>query len=389
MSGPAVVVSGALANKARSGGEAWVRMSWIRGLQRLGCEVTFVEQIAEDVCVDDQGRPATFEGSLNRRWFQAVVGSFGLEGASSLLCDSHAFAGLDKTAVEDLVAGADLLVNISGNLVDKKLRARARRSAYVDLDPGFTQFWWDERARGFELGGHDCYFSVGANVGTRLCSIPTGGIHWIPMWPPVVLADWPVARCGPRPTPRFTTVGTWRGPYGPITRDRGRLGLKVHEFRKYLALPQAVDGARFEAALAIHPSEVADIELLAAHRWELVDPGEAAGTPERFGDYVSGSDAEFSVAQEMYVATWSGWFSDRTTRYLASGRPVLVQDTGFSEHLPTERGLVAFRDFDSAVAGARSILREYPEHASAARMIAEEHFDSDRVLGVFLERSLP
>lgn len=389
MSGPTVVVSGALANKPRNGGEAWVRMSWIRGLLKLGCQVTFLEQIAETVCVDEVGQPTTVERSLNRRWFETVVAGFGLDKASSLLCDGHAVAGLDEMVLEDLLTDADLLVNISGNLADERLRALARRSAYIDLDPGFTQFWLDEPARGFEVGEHNYYFSVGANLGKPHCSIPTAGITWIPLWPPVILDDWPVAQTEDRSMARFTTVGTWRGPYGPIERDRGRLGLKVHEFRKFLALPEAVDGAYFELALSIHSSDATDLDVLDAHGWQLVDPLEVAGTPERFASFVAGSDAEFSVAQEMYVATRSGWFSDRTTRYLASGRPVLVQDTGFSEHIPTGNGLLVFSDFDSAVAGVRSILDDYPEHARAARAIAQEHFDSDRVLSAFLARCLP
>jgi len=389
VAGPAVVVSGALANKPKNGGEAWVRMSWIRGLQRLGCEVTFVEEIAERACVDDVGRPENFKRSLNRRWFGSVVGSFGLDKSSSLLCGRRATIGLERSVVEDRLAQCDLLVNISGNLVDEKLRARARRTAYVDLDPGFTQFWLGCPERNFELQDHDCYFTVGANIGTPECSIPTGGISWIPMWPPVVLEDWFVANTERRPKPRFTTVGSWRGPFGPVERDGERLGLKVHEFRKFIGVPEAVGDAQFEIALSIDPIETADLELLAAHRWNLVDPVESAGTPDYFARYVAASDAEFSVAQEMYVATRSGWFSDRTTRYLASGRPVLVQDTGFAERLPTGRGLLAFSDVGSAVAGARSILDDYPEHARAARMIAEEHFDSDRVLGAFLARCLP
>jgi hypothetical protein len=143
--------------------------------------------------------------------------------------------------------------------------------------------------------------------------------------------------------------------------------------------------ARFEAALAIHPNEVPDLALLAEHRWHLVDPGDVAGTPDDFRQYVAASTAEFSVAQEMYVMSRSGWFSDRTTRYLASGRPALVQDTGFSRHFPVGKGLVAFNTPEEAAAGAASILDDYPAHAVAARAVAEEYFDSDRVLAQFLE----
>jgi hypothetical protein len=187
---------------------------------------------------------------------------------------------------------------------------------------------------------------------------------------------------------RFTTVATWRGPSGPVEWDRRRFGLRVHEFRKYVDVPCRIPArvpARFEAALGIHPSEHKDLELLARHRWELVDPISVAGTPNRFRDYVSGSAAEFSVAQEMYVKSRSGWLSDRTTRYLASGRPALVQDTGFAARLPVGKGLVTFSRPDEVADRLEEIVDDYPAHAAAARAIAEERFDSDRVLASFLD----
>ena len=161
----------------------------------------------------------------------------------------------------------------------------------------------------------------------------------------------------------------------------------MHQFRSFVSLPSRAAGS-FEMALDIDPSESADLALLAQHGWSLVDPRRAAGSPEAFRRYVQGSGAEFSVAQEVYVATGSGWFSDRSTRYLASGRPVLVQDTGFSRTLPVGEGLVTFSTMDDAVVGARRIVEDYGAHAAAARLLAEEHFDSDRVLSGFLERAL-
>ena len=140
-----------------------------------------------------------------------------------------------------------------------------------------------------------------------------------------------------------------------------------------------------EIALDIDPSDATDGNLLRNHGWRLVDPRAVAASPDDFRAYVQGSAAEFSVAQGLYVDTACGWFSDRTTRYLASGKPALVQDTGFSRNLPTGKGLIAFRTLDDAVAGAESIVRDYETHAAAARAIAEEYFDSDKVLGRLLE----
>jgi hypothetical protein len=143
----------------------------------------------------------------------------------------------------------------------------------------------------------------------------------------------------------------------------------------------------FELALDIHPADFADLAALHEAGWRVVDPSEVAADPDAFRAYVQRSGAEFSVAQGVYVQTQCGWFSDRTTRYLASARPVLVQDTGFSRLLPTGDGLVAFSTLDEAVAGAADITARYPEHRAEARRIAEEHFDARHVLARFCEQA--
>jgi hypothetical protein len=384
MSGPVVIVAGALANKPLNGGEAWVRLSWIRGLARLGCDVWFVEEIADAICTDGELRSSPFVSSLNRRWFRGLVECFGLAGRASLICDTGEVEGVPLATLRDVADDAALLVNISGHLRVPSLRAAVRRRVYVDIDPGFTQLWHAAGDRGIRLAGHDRYFTIGENVGVPGCQIPVDDLGWRTVRQPVVLDDWPAVVATRPAEPVFTTVATWRGPFGPIELDGRRFGLKVHEFRKFFTLPERV-AARFEAALAIHPAEVADLARLSVHRWHLVEPRDVAGTPDAFRAYVAGSTAEFSVAQGMYVDTWSGWFSDRTTRYLASGRPALVQDTGFSRNLPVGEGLVPFRTLDEAAAGAEAILENYEAHADAARAVAELCFDSDVVLTRFLE----
>jgi hypothetical protein len=387
MAGPLVVVAGALANKPFNGGEAWVRMSWLRGLSRLGCRVAFLEEIAASVCVDACGDAVSPALSVNRRWFDEVMEGFELADTSALYCAGTSISGMTREEIDEVLREADLLINISGNLATPELRDLCRRRVYLDIDPGFTQLW---EAAGVDggLANHDAHLTVGANIGTDACSLPTNGIDWQHVRPPVVLADWPRT---PPPNDsrgtdvRFTTVGSWRGPFGPVEWEGRPLGSKVHEFRRFVSLPAHIVRP-FEAALAIHPDETSDLELLARHRWSLVDPALVAGTPWEFRKFVRGSSAEFSVAQEMYVATSSGWFSDRSTRYLATGRPVLVQDTGFSRTLPTGKGVVAFTTLAEAVAGAESILGDFGSHAAAARQLAEEYFDSDRVLTEVLER---
>jgi hypothetical protein len=161
-------------------------------------------------------------------------------------------------------------------------------------------------------------------------------------------------------------------------------GSKVHEFRKVIEMPERVPQT-IEIALDIHPAEEKDLHLLHRYGWRLVDPRITVPDPDALRRYVQGSGAEFSVAQEVYTQTRSGWFSDRTVRYLASGKPALVQDTGFCRNYPVGEGLLAFSTLEEAVAGAGRIARDYEEHYRGARALAEEYFDSDKVLGRFVE----
>jgi hypothetical protein len=202
-----------------------------------------------------------------------------------------------------------------------------------------------------------------------------------------VLDDWPVTETD---SPgRFTTVARWRSAFGPVHFGGRTYGLKLHEFRKFLPLPLRVREtqrrASFEIALDIHDGDGRDRAALEQHGWRLSDPMRATGDPDAFRSFIRASGAEFSVAQGVYVDTNSGWFSDRTVRYLASGKPALVQETGFSLHLPAGAGLVPFRTLDEAAEGARQILGDYEAHCRAARQLAESHFQSDRVLARFID----
>jgi hypothetical protein len=380
-----VIVGGALANKPLNGGEAWVRLTWTLGLRRLGHQVCLVEQIAPEHCVDSRGDQADFASSINRAYFERVVGEFGLEGSACLVCgDGSETAGLDYPELLEWAAGADLLVNISGHLTSEEILRPPRTRLYVDLDPGFTQFWHATETPGFSLAGHDHYVTVAANIGTDGCPVPTAGIRWHPVAPPVLLDEWPEAP-PPDLAERFTTVATWRSPYGVVDYEGRTYGLKHHEFRKFLDLPRRVAAAAFEVALDIDPADAADLVALRDNGWRIVDPREAAPDPASFRRFIRGSAAEFSVAQGIYVETSSGWFSDRTACYLASGRPALVQDTGLGRSYPLGEGLLAFSDLDGAARGVGLIVADYEEHCRAARALAERHLDSDLVLGRLLD----
>lgn len=378
-----IVVSGALANRCYNGGGAWVRLSWVLGFRKLGFSVHFVEQIERSTCVDENGSVAPFEKSVNLASFRQVTERFGLAKSATLVYDGgEQTHGLGWPELHELADAASLLVNISGHLTYPSLLSRFRRRAHLDIDPGFTQFWQAAGDRGARLAGHNLFFTIAENIGTPGCSIVTNNMPWRRTRQPVVLDEWPVAR--KTPEARFTTVASWRGPYGPVEFEGQQFGVKVHEFRKFLELPERC-GLAFEVALNIHAADFKDLEALRRNGWRIADPRLVAADPEAFRQYVQRSAAEFSAAQGIYVATHSGWFSDRTVRYLASGRPALVQDTGFSRNLPVGEGLVPFRTLDEAVTGAKCIMGNLDHHSKAARKIAEEHFDSDKVLRKFCD----
>jgi hypothetical protein len=342
----------------------------VLGLRRLGFQVFFVEQIEH-------------AGPQNVAYFEAVMGQFDLTGSAALVTGRECY-GMERRELDDIAADAALLINFGGHLTAPQLMQPARCKVYLDDDPGFTQLWEASGEGGARLAGHDLYFTFGENIGRPGCPIPTDGIDWHPTRPAVVLDDWPVT--GKDDGSVFTTVATWRGPYGPVIWNGHTFGLKVHEFRKFIDLPARTEQT-FELALDIHADELTDLALLHDHGWRLTDPRVVAGDPLAFRTYVQKSAAEYSNAQGIYVETECGWFSDRTVRYLASGKPALVQDTGFSRNLPTGEGLIAFRTVDEAVAGVQAIVSDYQRHSRAARALAEEYFDSDKVLWKLVEET--
>jgi hypothetical protein len=369
-----VIVAGALANKPGNGGEAWVRLTWALGLRRLGYEVVLAEQLApgaDPTAAASHPAPAA--------WFSEITARFGLDGAACLVHgDGRASTGLPFDALVAFAEQAALLVNLSGHLTLPEVVERVGARLHVDLDPGYTQLWAGAGEAGARLAGHDAFATVGANLGTPRCSLPSAGVPWIALRPPVLLDAW--SATPPPPGAAFTTVGAWRNPLGTIAHDGRTYGSKAHAFRRLIELPRRVEGARFELALDIHPADARDRDALLAHGWALADARAVAGTPEAFRTYVQSSLAECSVAQPLYAETASGWFSDRTAHYLASGRPALVQDTGLDGELPLGEGLLTFRSLEEAAAGARAIAAEPERHARAARALAERHLDSDVVL---------
>jgi hypothetical protein len=368
-----IVVSGMVAGDPHQGGATWAVLQYVIGLRRLGHEVLLIEEhdAKEDTPSDS--------------YFEAVVRSFGLTDSAALLRrGTKEVLGLPYERLHERCRGADLLINISGILTDPDLVSSVPVRAYLDLDPVFNQLW-DLEGIDMGFGPHNRFVTVGQALGTPECPVPTGDRAWIPTLPPVVLEHWPPADGQGDGT--FTSVGNWRG-YGSVELNGEHYGQRVHSMRPLMELPRRTD-ARFRLALAIHPDERKDLAALAENRWELVDPVEAAGTPERYERFIRGSGAELGIAKSGYVLSNSGWFSDRSACYLASGRPVLAQETGLSRFLPAGEGLLSFRTVDDAAAGVEAIQADHARHSRRARELAEDLFDSDRVLGTLLDRLGP
>jgi hypothetical protein len=377
-----VIVAGALAQRPQIGGHAWVFLQYLLGFRRLGWDVLFVDRIEPEMCVDDAGLPTSFEASANLRYLERVMDGFGLGGCWALLYDGgRQVAGLAHDEIVERARRSSLLLNVMGYLDDEEILAATPLRVLLDIDPGFGQMWQELGLHAL-FRDHDRYVTIGERIGAPDCTIPTCGIEWVTTKPPVELREWPVTLG--RDGERFTSVVTWRDAFGPLEYGGRTYGLRVHEFRRFLELP-SLTSAAFEVALDIDDADDRDIRRLQDHGWVLADPRAAAGDPWRYRTYVQGSSAELMIAKNMYVDTRSGWFSDRSCCYLATGKPVLAQDTGLEDLLPCGEGLVTFSTLEEAVAGVQEIMGNYARHSAAAREIAVEYLAADRVLPRLLE----
>jgi hypothetical protein len=273
-------------------------------------------------------------------------------------------------------------VNLAGLLVDDRLTRAIPVRIYIDLDPVFTQLWHAVEGIDMRFDGHTHFVTVGLALARGGGTAPSCGRDWIATLPPVVLDLWP--QNGATPRDALTTVGNWRA-YGSVEHDGVFYGQKAHALRPLAELPRRCS-QRLELALAIDPGETADLALLAQNGWQLVDPHQVAATPAAYQRYVSSSWGEFGLAKHGYVVSGCGWFSDRSAVYLASGRPVIALETGFSRFLPAGEGLFAVSGLDEIVAAIEQLRQDYGRHAAAAVDLAREFFDSDRVLARLLER---
>ncbi len=378
-----IVIAGALAQKPCQGGHTWQFLQYLLGFRRLGWEVLFLDRLEPGMCVDGAGRPCAVDDSVNLRYFLTIMERFGLEEAFALdYGRGQRHWGLRREEVCARLKRSAFLLNVMGFLIDEELLGCAPRRVFLDTDPGFGQMWQDLGQANL-LSGHDDYVTIAENIGRPGCTIPTCGLSWLTWRQPIVLDQWPFQSDTSREW--FTSIGSWRGPYAPIEYHGKIYGLRVHEFRKFITLPRLSKGS-FQVALDIHSAETKDLVSLTENGWTLADPTVVACDPWVYRQYIQQSRAEFMATKGIYVETQSGWFSERSMCYLASGRPVLAQDTGIGHHYPVGDGLLTFRTLEEAAGCVEELQRDYPRHARAAREIAESYFDSNKVLSALLAK---
>jgi len=356
------------------GGVTWCSLMYLLGLRALGHEVFYIEDTGECVYDPVLNTRAT-DPAYGTSYIHAALEPFGLGDRWAFVNYDGSYHGRSAADVRAYAAGADLFVNLSGgSWFWRDEYARIPRKIFIDSDPAFTQLaiakaepWYVEFFQRF-----DHLFTFGANIGTPACAIPVGAFEWHHTWQPVTLDDWrPAVAAGGH----FTSVMTWQ-----IESFADVGGNKDQEFIKYIDLPSRT-AQPFE--LAINGPQ----QLLREHGWRTVDAMQVSRTPGDYRTFIHGSRAEFGVAKHTYVASRSGWFSDRTECYLASGRPALVQDTGWTAHLPAGSGLLAFSSVEEALAGIERINSDYDRHARAALELAYEHFDARAVLPRLLDKA--
>lgn len=371
-----VAVAGSVAQRPNRGGHAWVFLQYLLGFRALGYEVLFLDRLTPAM------HPAG-EWPLREpvRWLEEVLRPHGLGGDFCLLLgeDGAESVGLSRAEALERVRRSTLLIDVMGFLGDEELLAAAPRTAYLDIDPGFPQMW-QELGLHRSFGDHDAYATVGLRVGKEGSLVPTCEVEWHPTPQPVFLEQWPASE----PGSAYTSIGSWRGPFEPVEFGGERFGLRAHQLRRFAELPAAV-GVPMELALDIDEADAGDAELLRGGGWRLVEPAQVAAGTDDYRRYVQNSRAEMGVAKDIYVRSRGGWLSDRSLCYLASGKPVLAQATGYELEVETGTGLLPFSDPGEAAAAIEEIEGDYARHSAAARELARERFGSDRVLGELLE----
>jgi len=385
MSGaPRIAVLGMM-TKIPVAGVVWQTLHYLLGLRRLGFDVYYLEAHARapSMLMESEAQDG---GALAAAFIDRVLRRFGFADRwayQALHADGRWF-GCSEREVQALYDGAELIFNLHGGTAPRPEHSRTGRLVYVETDPVQLQV---ELHHGIPetiefLEQHCAFFTFGENWGQDDCGLPrTTMFDFRPTRQPVCLDLW--EPLDDTVAPGFTTVGNWRQRWREVSFDGRAYSWSKHaEFEKYLTLPSRT-GRHFELALSGH--DEVDEQRLLAHGWDVRDALELSRDLDRYHEYLRGSYAEFTVAKEQNVVLRSGWFSDRSATYLAAGRPVITQETGFSNVFPTGEGLYGFSTMDEAVAAVEAVCANYERARGCAHDIAREYFASERVLGDMLE----
>jgi hypothetical protein len=376
-----IVFSGSM-GRAGVGGLAWMNMQYLAGFTELGHDVYYLEDCgAESWVYDFDAQGLTTELAYPASYVRESLELLGLQG-KWMYRAGDASQGMSIEEMAAVCAEADVfIVHAVPISMWRREYSLPRRRIYIDVDPGFIQIDLLNGHRDLTATIERCehVFTIAQRVGAADCPIPTAGRTWHKTLAPVSLSQW-------NTTPdtnatHFTTIMQWRGfrdvEYGGVV-----YGQKDREFPRFIGLPRLT---KQKLQLAVSGTPPDD---LARHGWEVVPGWKPSRTPASYRSFIRRSRAEFSVAKHGYVKMRGGWFSDRSVCYLASGRPILVQDTGLREWLPIGEGVLTFSDMTEAVAGIERINVDYDLHCRAARRIAEQYFACARVLPPLLETAL-
>lgn len=366
------------------GGHAWVDLQYLLGLQTLGHTVYYLEECGEESWVYNwETEQVTTKLDYPTNYVRNCLEPLGFGKQWIYRAGEHS-VGMSVGEFIEVCSQADLMI-VRGSPIPlwRDEYSWPQRCIYIDSDPGFTQFSLvngnSELAATVERCQH--LFTVGQRIGAVDCPIPTAGRHWHKIVPPISLPHWSMVE--DEESSYFTTIMQWRSYQEVIYRGTS-YGNKDKEFPKFIDLPQRT-AQPFRIALT---GDHCIPDKLSQYSWEIVPGWVTSFTIESYQNFVQTSRAEFGVAKQGYVATQGGWFSDRSVCYLASGRPILVQDTGLSDWLPIGEGILTFRDQKEALNGIEAINADYKQHRYAARRLAEEYFDSDKVLSSLLEAAM-
>ena len=373
-----VIGVGIASHPISAAGNTWNSLNWALGFRELGWDVWIVEAIRGDKCVDEKWQRVPVEQSANLAYWRAITAQFGFAGCATLLIDG---AAPELDAFRDFCAEADLFLNLSGHFQSDAVSFPKAVKIYQDGDPAFSQVWVDSYGVDMHFAAHDRFVTAGLRLGRPGTFAPTCGIEWIPTFPPVVLRYWPYS---PQENfDRFTSVAHWEGYKSSEWRGEWFHG-KREEFQKFTNVPRLVSRPiELATHVATHEAELGPFR---EGGWRFTEAAPICSTLDAYAAYIRGSSAEFSIAKGGYVLSRAGWFSDRGVCYAASGKPLVAQDTGLGGLLPVGEGFHPFSTPQQAIAACERVIADFPAQQRAARALAEEYFDSAKVIARILDR---